>query len=45
MVKPTDQVGLGHIEFVITAVDENTLGVQKSTHGAIAQHWGSLQPR
>ncbi len=33
-----DEVGLRDVQFVIAAVDENTLGIQQCTHGAIAQH-------
>ena len=32
-----NQVGLREVEFVVAAVDENALGVQQGTHGAVAK--------
>jgi hypothetical protein len=38
MVNPTNKFGLGQVELVITAINEDTLGVKKSAHGAIAEN-------
>ena len=31
-----DQVGGREVQFVVAAIDEDTLGVQQGTHGAVA---------
>ena len=43
-VDTPNQVGLGEIQFVIAAVDEDALGIQQSTHGTITEDGRFLQP-
>ena len=31
-----DEIGLRDVQFVVAAVDEDTLGVQQCAHGAVA---------
>ena len=38
-----NQIGLRQVQFVVTAVDEDALGVQQGAHGAVAQDRGILQ--
>src|ERR1700733_8973060 len=45
VVNSANQVGLGKIQFVIGTIDENALGVEQGSHGAITQHRGLLEPR
>src|SRR5690348_18254252 len=40
----TNHLRLRAVQFVIAAVDEHSLGVQKGAHGAVARHRSLLQP-
>ena len=36
LMNAADEVGLRKVQLVIAAIDENALGVQQGTHGAVA---------
>jgi hypothetical protein len=38
VMNPANEFRLGQVELVITAINEDTLGVQKSAHRTIAQY-------
>ena len=35
VVNAADKVGLREVQFVIATIDENALGIQQGTHGAV----------
>jgi hypothetical protein len=39
-----DEVGLGQVQLVVAAVDEDALAIQQCAHRAIAEHGTVLQP-
>ena len=40
VMQPTNQVGLGDVQFVVAAINENPFGVEQRAHRAIAQDRG-----
>jgi len=45
MVNSPDQLGLGNVQFVIAAVNEDPLAVEQGSHRSVAQDGGLFQPR
>jgi hypothetical protein len=43
VMDPANQVRLGKVKFIVTAVNENAFCVEKRAHGAITEHGGLLQ--
>ena len=43
VMQATYQVGLGDVQFVVAAINENPFGVEQGTHRAIAQDRGFFQ--
>ena len=38
VVDSANKIGLGKIQFVVTAIDENSLGVKQRAHGPVAEN-------